>query len=377
MLQACYPAEISNSSFSCLDRRMLTTDVGLDPAQQQAQAIGSLYARLQGNDFGPLNSNAAGNFENAENIPFNLRGPSWHGSTRATPQSYLGSYSQQPELLDTAALNQQLQALRIRAMATSYLAPARDWTGLQQQGHARSREEGFPIQTSHAPYYQQAAPLISQSSRHNNKSSSKRQAAQKSLGDKVKRTVYICDIDQQVTEEQLATLFQACGRVVDCRVCGDPNSAMRFAFIEFMEEAAVQLALTRHGVILGTYPLRVLPSKTAIVPVNNQYLPRTEEERELCGRTVYAANIDKKVDRTDVQAFFETLCGPVSKIRLLGDYHHPTRIAFVEFTSAESARAALNCSGALLGSTPVRISPSKTPVRPDSRHDDTPVPRHA
>ena len=60
MLQACYPAEISNSSFSCLDRRMLTTDVGLDPAQQQAQAIGSLYARLQGNDFGPLNSNTAG-----------------------------------------------------------------------------------------------------------------------------------------------------------------------------------------------------------------------------------------------------------------------------------------------------------------------------
>lgn len=43
--------------------------------------------------------------------------------------------------------------------------------------------------------------------------------------------------------------------------------------------------------------------------------------------------------------------GPVSKIRLLGDYHHPTRIAFVEFTNAESARAALNCSGAMLGNT--------------------------
>ena len=41
--------------------------------------------------------------------------------------------------------------------------------------------------------------------------------------------------------------------------------------------------------------------------------------------------------------------GPVAKIRLLGDYHHPTRIAFVEFTNAESARAALNCSGAMLG----------------------------
>ena len=76
-------------------------------------------------------------------------------------------------------------------------------------------------------------------------------------------------------------------------------------------------ALTRNGIVLGTYPLRVLPSKTAIVPVNNQYLPRTEVERELCGRTVYAANIDKKVDRTDVQTFFETLCGKFLQILLL------------------------------------------------------------
>ena len=44
----------------------------------------------------------------------------------------------------------------------------------------------------------------------------------------------------QVTEAQLADLFKESGKVVDCRVCGDPNSAMRFAFIEFAEEAAVQ-----------------------------------------------------------------------------------------------------------------------------------------
>lgn len=43
----------------------------------------------------------------------------------------------------------------------------------------------------------------------------------------------------QVTEEQLASCFQKCGQVVDCRICGDPNSAMRFAFIEFLDEAAV------------------------------------------------------------------------------------------------------------------------------------------
>jgi len=39
----------------------------------------------------------------------------------------------------------------------------------------------------------------------------------------------------------------------------------------------------------------------------------------------------------------------VNKIRLLGDFAHSTRIAFIEFYQAEGAMAALNCSGALLG----------------------------
>jgi hypothetical protein len=57
----------------------------------------------------------------------------------------------------------------------------------------------------------------------------------------------------------------------------------------------------------------------------------------------------------------------VSKIRLLGDTQHSCKIAFVEFATAESARGALKLSGALLGTLPLRISPSKTPVRIDSR----------
>lgn len=68
-------------------------------------------------------------------------------------------------------------------------------------------------------------------------------------------------------------------------------------------------ALQLNGTVLGDYPLKVLPSKTAIVPVNTQYLPKTTTEREKCSRTIYAANIDKKVDRESVKLFFETICG--------------------------------------------------------------------
>ena len=52
----------------------------------------------------------------------------------------------------------------------------------------------------------------------------------------IRRTVYVCDIENSVTEEQLAGLFIRCGQVIDCRICGDPNSTLRFAFVEFTSE---------------------------------------------------------------------------------------------------------------------------------------------
>ncbi|KAJ6841702.1 putative polyadenylate-binding protein-interacting protein 9 [Iris pallida] len=185
--------------------------------------------------------------------------------------------------------------------------------------------------------------------------------------DSIRRTVYVSDIDQHVTEEQLATLFNTCGQVLDCRVCGDPHSVLRFAFIEFSNEYGARQALSLGGTMLGFYPVKVLPSKTAILPVNPTFLPQSADEREMCTRTVYCTNIDRKVTQTEVKDFFESLCGEVSRLRLLGDHVHSTRIAFVEFVQAESALLALNCSGMLLRALPVRVSPSKTPVRPRAR----------
>ncbi|KAJ9679927.1 hypothetical protein PVL29_021739 [Vitis rotundifolia] len=127
----------------------------------------------------------------------------------------------------------------------------------------------------------------------------------------IKRTVYVSDIDQQVTEEDLAALFINCGQVVDCRICGDPNSVLRFAFVEFTDEEGARAALSLAGTMLGYYPVRVLPSKTAIAPVNPTFLPRSEDEREMCARTIYCTNIDKKVTQADVKLFFESICGEV------------------------------------------------------------------
>lgn len=73
-------------------------------------------------------------------------------------------------------------------------------------------------------------------------------------------------------------------------------------------------AIKLNGVMLGKFPIRVMPSKTAIVPVNTSFLPRTQEELERCARTVYIANIDKEVDREDVRVFFQRMCGKAADI---------------------------------------------------------------
>ena len=62
-----------------------------------------------------------------------------------------------------------------------------------------------------------------------------------------------------------------------------------------------------------------------------------------------------------------TICaGHVTKCRLLFDYHRSTSIAFVEFAQYESAKNALDCSGALMGTMPIRVTPSKAPVRDEA-----------
>ncbi|KMZ74655.1 hypothetical protein ZOSMA_123G00030 [Zostera marina] len=119
--------------------------------------------------------------------------------------------------------------------------------------------------------------------------------------ERIKMTIYVCDIDLHISEDYLASMFSKCGPVVDCRICIDPSSIRRIAFIEFTDEVGTAAALAMSGTI-------------------------------------------------------------VAQLKLLGDGKFPTRIAFIEFVMAESAVAALNCSGVMLGHCSIRISPSKTPI---------------
>eukprot|EP01023_Acetabularia_acetabulum_P011638 TRINITY_DN1539_c1_g2_i1.p1 TRINITY_DN1539_c1_g2~~TRINITY_DN1539_c1_g2_i1.p1 ORF type:complete len:451 (-),score=55.69 TRINITY_DN1539_c1_g2_i1:991-2193(-) len=189
------------------------------------------------------------------------------------------------------------------------------------------------------------------------------------------RTIYISEIPHEVTEADLAMVFSRCGDVVDCRLCGDAHSRMRFGFVEFSVETwtfAVPQSLKMNNMIMCGSPVRVQRSKTAIVPVKKELLPQSDDELVRTSRTIYACNIDKRFTKMDVQAYFEALVvdesigadGKVARIKMMADSSQKTNIAFVEFCSDESVAYALaKCQGALMGCLPLRVFPSKTPIR--------------
>lgn len=55
--------------------------------------------------------------------------------------------------------------------------------------------------------------------------------------------------------------------------------------------------------------IKVSPSKTPIVPINREFMPRDEKELERCERTVYVNQIDRAVPGSAVEAMFENFCG--------------------------------------------------------------------
>lgn len=176
-------------------------------------------------------------------------------------------------------------------------------------------------------------------------------------------TVYVRNVHSEVTERELALAFAPCGPVVDCRLCTDPSGEARFAFVAFNSAASARAALGLSGATVGKQAVRVMPSRTSVIPVNPKLLPQTAEEVKRCARTVYVANLEASASDDELEAFFRDAAGAVSRLVTHVNPRNGSRMAFVEFETPEGARAALRCAGRVFGSRALRVGPSKTPLR--------------
>jgi len=85
-------------------------------------------------------------------------------------------------------------------------------------------------------------------------------------GDEVERTIYVANLDSAVAPETLMQFFGLhAGEVKYARMAGEEGIPVRAAFIEFSDKASVSRAMAATGQLLGSRPVTVVPSSSAIV----------------------------------------------------------------------------------------------------------------
>eukprot|EP01025_Chloroclados_australasicus_P007040 TRINITY_DN1223_c0_g1_i1.p1 TRINITY_DN1223_c0_g1~~TRINITY_DN1223_c0_g1_i1.p1 ORF type:complete len:392 (-),score=7.74 TRINITY_DN1223_c0_g1_i1:2081-3256(-) len=217
-------------------------------------------------------------------------------------------------------------------------------------------------------------PPVAQQPRLRSNRTSRLQAQNRHL---IERTIYVTELVHNITEEEVATFFNRCGVVEDCRVTNNPYSHTRRAYIQFSEStfrSAVPIALNLHNPTLRGKPMCIQKSTTPIIPISEDLFPKTLEEDLRCRRTLCVHNIERRFTQQDVKVFFENLAadrsvgadGKVARVKMMPDNSEQgmTQMALLEFYSDESVGCALDKSlDVCMGRLPLRICASKIPIR--------------
>mmetsp|Transcript_47224 Transcript_47224/g.90144 ORF Transcript_47224/g.90144 Transcript_47224/m.90144 type:complete len:207 (-) Transcript_47224:533-1153(-) len=73
-------------------------------------------------------------------------------------------------------------------------------------------------------------------------------------------------------------------------------------------------------------------------------------------RTVYVTSIDRSLTDMDLHQFFQSQCGTVVKVHMLGNMAQPMGSASVEFDAPAAANSALRLSGKQLGRCNIQVN---------------------
>lgn len=117
--------------------------------------------------------------------------------------------------------------------------------------------------------------------------------------DEIARTIYVGNVNANLTEDQVQEFFSACGPVVITKLAGEGGDAtrpVRFAFVEFAHTEAVVLALGMGGTNLAGFPLKIRKANNAIMKPSTT-VPVKKDINEIMAKVLAATSqISKKVD---------------------------------------------------------------------------------
>lgn len=163
----------------------------------------------------------------------------------------------------------------------------------------------------------------------------------------VTTSLYVGDLELNVTDSQLYDLFSQLGQVVSVRVCRDVNTrrSLGYAYINYSNTQDAARALD----VLNFTPLNGMP-------IRIMYSHRDPSIRKSGTANIFIKNLDKAIDNKALHETFSSF-GSILSCKIATDQSGQSKgYGFVQFDSEDSAQSAIDkLNGMLLNDKPVFV----------------------
>ncbi|KAL5753015.1 hypothetical protein ACOSP7_023190 [Xanthoceras sorbifolium] len=165
----------------------------------------------------------------------------------------------------------------------------------------------------------------------------------------VSTSLYVGDLDPNVTDSQLYDLFVAMGQVVSVRVCRDMSTrrSLGYGYVNYSNTSDAQRAMD----MLNFTPLNGRP-------IRIMYSYRDPTIRKSGAGNIFIKNLDKAIDNKALHDTFSTF-GNILSCKVATDLSGQSKgYGFVQFDNEEAAKSAIDkLNGMLLNDKQVYVGP--------------------
>ncbi|GAA0140001.1 RNA metabolism protein [Lithospermum erythrorhizon] len=149
----------------------------------------------------------------------------------------------------------------------------------------------------------------------------------------VSTSLYVGDLDQNVTDSQLYDLFNQVGQVVSVRVCRDltTRKSLGYGYVNYSSSQDASRAIE----VLNFTPLNTKP-------IRIMYSHRDPSVRKSGTANIFIKNLDKNIDNKALHDTFSSF-GNILSCKIATDPNGQSKgYGFVQFDSEESAQSAID-----------------------------------